>query len=101
MKNPCRITLVAFAITAAGPLTAQAAGLDHNDTFSCYVYVHEQCYPGGGQSQCDPGDYEDALDECDGYYDDAARRPAKPASFAAKTNPQVMTRIMQTFKQPR
>ena len=99
--NTSKLTVVAFAIATAGLVPAAAAGLDHNDTFSCYAYVHEQCYPGGGDSQCGPGDYEDALDECDGYYEESGRRPAKPASFAAKTNPQVMSRIMQTFKQPR
>ncbi len=46
---------------------AQAAG-DHWDRPSCYIYVHGQCFPPGKPNQCGPGGYEDALDECDGYY---------------------------------
>lgn len=59
--------LIAAGLLFAG-LTTQAAAFDHNDRPSCYIYVHGQCFPPGKPPVCSQPDYEDGLNECDGYY---------------------------------
>lgn len=77
-----RILISAGLLTCMCTGMAQAAN-DHWDRPSCYIYVHGQCYPPGKPNQCGPGGYEDALDECDGYYPSPGGRPddlvSKPA----------------------
>ena len=61
-------------------LTGQAAAFDHNDRPSCYIYVHGQCFPPGQPPKCSQPDYEDGLDECDGYYPFVGKRPGNLTS---------------------
>ncbi len=97
--NALKPALIAFATAAAG-LATPAVADDHNDVFSCYAYVHEQCFPGGKDAGC--GDaYGEALDECDGYYEETGRRPAPAASFTVKPDPQLKARIMRSFSKPK
>jgi len=88
------ITSAAGAMMLIGIATPASA--QHDDLFSCYAFVHEQCFPGGKDGGCG-GAYDDALDECDRYYGNTGKRPTPPTSLSAKPNPQVQTKIMNSF----
>lgn len=66
--------------------TAAQAGFydpDFSDAISCYAYVHEQCYPGGGDNECPDGWYEDGLDSCDVAFPSASVEPVAPTNLAS------------------
>jgi hypothetical protein len=94
-------TILAGATMVAAFASSASAASDHNDVFSCYAYVHEQCFPGGKDAGCGEDGYNDSLDECDGYYDQKGKRPTLATSFTARTNPQLRTTIMNSFSAPR
>lgn len=56
-------------------MTTQSVAFEHNDLPSCYIYVHGQCFPPGQEPKCSQPDYEEGLDECDGYYPFVGKRP--------------------------
>lgn len=56
-------------------MTTQSVAFDHNDRPSCYIYVHGQCFPPGQPPKCSQPDYEEGLDECDGYYPFVGKAP--------------------------
>lgn len=58
-----------------GVMAGQAVAFEHNDRPSCYIYVHGQCFPPGQEPKCSQPDYEESLDECDGYYPSLGKRP--------------------------
>jgi hypothetical protein len=96
MRTP-KLTILALVFAFSCFASPAGAASDHTDVFSCYAYVHEQCFPGGKDAGCGQGAYNDALDECDGYYEESGKRPTPAASFAVRLNPQVKTRIMNSF----
>jgi hypothetical protein len=81
---------------AALPLLTSSvfAANDHWDKFSCYAWVHDQCYA-NNQNNCSGEDYNWGLDQCDGYYPSAAiKRPDQPQGLTTRGNNQ---RIRATF----
>lgn len=92
------LSLTAFGAVTL-PLTASAAALDHWDRFSCYAYVHGQCYTGNEDHACTEESYNEALDECDGYYPSAAiKRPAAPKNLTIRSDkPGIRAVIMKSF----
>jgi hypothetical protein len=69
-----KIVLAAAGLLLAA-MTSQAVAFEHNDRPSCYIYVHSQCFPPGQEPKCSQPDYEEGLDECDGYYPLVGKRP--------------------------
>ena len=68
-RVPTRLHALAILVTAA-VLTGSsvpASADEHSDRFSCYAYVHDQCFQ-NGQDGCGDDVYQDFLDECDRYY---------------------------------
>lgn len=61
-------------------MTTQSVAFEHNDRPSCYIYVHGQCFPPGQEPKCSQPDYEEGLDECDGYYPLVGKRPGNLVS---------------------
>ena len=57
---------------------AGVAKADHNSRFSCYAYVHDQCY-GENSANCSQDEYEWGLNECDGYY--PSSKPIRKPTF--------------------
>ncbi|QKV18032.1 hypothetical protein [Oricola thermophila] len=92
------MTLGSISLTAAMAASA-SANSDHWDRFSCYAYVHDQCY-GNGADNCDREGYDWALDQCDGYYPSSAgvKRPKGARTFTATTNLKTKTKIQRSFR---
>lgn len=92
--------IAATILISVGLITAVQAGDDHWDRFSCYAYVHDQCFP-SGETNCDSEGYNDALDECDGYYP-TSRIPRPPGNVLKTPSKKVIqsTRavIQNSFK---
>jgi len=85
-----RSLLIATGLLVAA-MTTQSIAFEHNDRPSCYIYVHGQCFPPGKEPECSQPDYEELLDECDGYYPFVGKRPGNlvstpPASPKLRVN---------------
>ena len=96
MKRLITATIIIFT----GLTFAAQANSDHWDKFSCYAYVHDQCY-GEGSEGCDPEGHEWGLNECDKYYPDGrAVRPQATFGVAPskKTTLQIRKKILRSFK---
>lgn len=92
------MALGSVALSAAMGASA-SANSDHWDKFSCYAYVHDQCYA-NGENNCSSEDYNWGLGECDGYYPSSAgvKRPKGSKTFAATTNLQTKAKIQRSFR---
>lgn len=66
------------AAVLIGLASSASANSDHWDKFSCYAYVHDQCY-GNGQEPCSSEGYEWGLNECDAYYPSLQGTPPSAA----------------------
>ena len=85
--NTLTKTVAAAAVCAGFSFPALADTTDdHWDQFSCYAYVHDQCYA-NGENNCSEDDYNWGLDECDGYYESTGATPlAIPQNLANRRN---------------
>jgi hypothetical protein len=86
MKVPVTlpVTIGVFALSVTGSPTY--AGDSHSSQFSCYAYVHDQCFV-HSRRPCDQEGYEWGLDNCDEMYErPTARRPAPPQGLALPTS---------------
>lgn len=78
-----------------GPASSASANSDHWDKFSCYAYVHAQCY-GNGQEPCSSEGYEWGLNECDNYYPSfKGERPSVPMGLKSKSTDRKYQMIMK------
>lgn len=76
-------------------VSSASANSDHWDKFSCYAYVHAQCY-GDGQEPCSSEGYEWGLNECDGYYPSfQGERPSAPLGLTSKSTDRKYRMIMK------
>lgn len=77
--------LISFTLAATAALTfAAQANSDHWDKFSCYAYVHAQCYNNGAENCSDEG-YAWGLNECDGYYPSTTKQHRLAGSSELKS----------------
>jgi hypothetical protein len=84
MKMKTLLLGAGAALGMAG-LGHAAVQQDHWDKFSCYAYVHDQCYA-NGQNNCSPADYDWGLDQCDQYYPAVVKRPGMPKNLTQRTD---------------
>ncbi|MFZ2100619.1 MAG: hypothetical protein WAU86_08650 [Oricola sp.] len=80
------LAAIGGVVMTVGMGVSARAAVDHWDRFSCYAYVHDQCY-GNGQNNCSSEDYNWGLDQCDGYYPASVgvKRPVGPKNLVAPT----------------
>lgn len=91
--------LIGGAVLAASLGAPASANDDHWDKFSCYAYVHDQCYA-NGENNCSSDDYNWGLDQCDGYYPSAqiVKPKGKLGLATKKSKRQTMTIIKRSFR---